>query len=150
MQRYVSEPLRLPPSDGVPYSRADLELLGVEKAGPSFVVNVFLANPDASEDTPHLITSGWVGTMPVFAHGDCWGDQGHCDPPRGPSSPFDLRASHPLTPVNLTMEVTLALRFLGPIEEVVVTMLVHEARPDAPQRDTILRFTRLLLVTYDP
>jgi hypothetical protein len=150
MQRYVSQPLRLPSPGGAPYHRADLELLGVEKAGGSFVLDVFLANPEAGEDTPHAITSGWVGTMPVFAHGDCWGDEGHCDPPRGPASRFDVRPPHPLTPVNLSMEVTLALRFLGEVEEVVVTILAREAKPDAPEREQILRFKELMLVTYDP
>jgi hypothetical protein len=150
MQRFVSQPLRLPPPDGVPFHRADLELLGVEKAGPSFVLDVFLGNPEASDETPRVITSGWAGTMPVFAHGECWGDQGHCDPPLGPLGVFDLRPPHPLTPVNLSMEVTLALRFLGPIEQVIVTILTREARPNVPERDQILRFKELILVTYDP
>jgi tyrosinase len=150
MQRFVSEPLRLPPPDGVPFQRADLELVGVEKAGPSFVLEVFVGNPEATEGTPRAITSGWAGTMPVFAHGDCWGDQGHCDPPRGPLNQFDLRPPHPLTPVNLSMEITLALRFLGLIEHVVVTILAREARPDIPERKEILRFKELMLVTYDP
>jgi hypothetical protein len=150
MQRFVSEPLRLPPPDGVPFRRADLELIGVQKAGPSFVLDVFLDNPEADEETDRSITSGWAGTMPVFAHGECWGSEGHCDPPRGPLSRFDLRPPHPLTPANLSMEVTAALQFLGPIEQVVVTILAREARPDAPEREQILRFRELMLVTYDP
>jgi len=149
VQRYVSDPLRLPPPEAPPFKRADLELLGLEKAGPSFVLDVFLGNTNADADTPHQITSGWVGTMAVFAHGECWGGRGHCDLPKGPQGPFDRRLTHPLTPVNLSMEVTDALRFLGPVEEVVVTIIAREADPDREEREQILRFRELMLVTYD-
>jgi tyrosinase len=149
MQRYVSEPLRLPPPGTTPFRRADLELVGLEKAGPSFVLDVFVGNPEADSGTAHEITTGWAGTMPVFAHGDCWGGRGHCDIPTGPVSPFDRRLPHGLTPTNLTMEVTEALRFLGPVEEVVVTILAQEADPERQEREQILRFAELLLVTYD-
>lgn len=149
MQRYVSDPLRLPPADQPPFYRADLELLGVEKSGPSFVLDVFVGNPDAGADTPHEISSGWAGTMPVFAHGDCWGSVGHCDLPSGPQSPFDRRLPHPLMPTNLSMEITDALRFLGPVEQVIVSILAQEADPDLAEREQILRFSELMLVTYD-
>jgi hypothetical protein len=149
MQRYVSDPLRLPDPAQPPFYRADLELVGLEKSGPSFVLDVFVGNPEADARTPHEITSGWAGTMPVFAHGDCWGSRGHCDTPSGPISAFDRRLPHALTPVNLAMEITEAIRFLGPVEEVVVTILAQEADPDRAEREQILRFRTLMLVTYD-
>jgi hypothetical protein len=149
VQRYVSDPLRLPPKGEPPFRRADLELVGLEKSGPSFVLNVFVANPEADDQTPQEITSGWAGTLPVFAHGDCWGSQGHCDTPRGPVSGFDRRLPHALTPTNLAMEITDALRFLGPVEEVIVTIIAQEADPDREERKQILRFQKLVLVTYD-
>lgn len=149
MQRYVSDPVRLPPPGKTPFYRADLELLGVQTLGPSFVLDVFVGNPEATEKTAHVITTGWAGTMPVFAHGDCWSDQGHCHPPLAPLNEFDHRPAHPLTPVNLSMEITLALQVLGEVEEVAVTILAQEIRPDAKQRAQILRFERLMIVTYD-
>ena len=148
MQRYVSQPLPLPRPDP-PFKRADLELLGVQKQGGSFVLEIFLGNPQADEHSAHEITTGWAGTMPVFAHGACWGGYGHCDTPTGPQNPFDRRLPHPLTPVNLSMEVTAALRFLGDPEEVVVTILAREAQPDTPEREQILRFRTLTLALYD-
>lgn len=150
MQRYISEPVRLPPRSTTPFYRADLELLEVETQGPSFVLDVFVGNPEATEQTAHVITTGWAGTMPVFAHGDCWSDQGHCHPPLAPLNEFDQRPAHPLTPVNLSMEITLALQFLGSIEAVTVTILAQEIRPDAEERPQILRFKQLMIVTYDP
>jgi hypothetical protein len=149
VQLYVSDPLRLPPPSGPPFYRADLELVGLEKSGPSFVLDIFVGNPEANAGTPHEITSGWAGTLPVFAHGDCWGSQGHCDIPRGPASGFDRRLPHALTPTNLAIEITAALRFLGPVEEVVVTIVAQEADPDREEREQILRFEKLMLVTYD-
>jgi tyrosinase len=149
VQRYVSEPLRLPPKNEPLFYRADLELVGLQKSGASFVLDVFVGNPEANDKTPHKITSGWAGTLPVFAHGDCWGGEGHCDIPRGPASGFDRRLPHALTPTNLAMEITAALRFLGPVEEVVVTIVAQEADPDREEREQILRFEKLMLVTYD-
>jgi hypothetical protein len=149
VQLYVSDPLRLPPKGEPPFYRADLELVGLEKVGPSFVLDIFVGNPQANAGTPHEITSGWAGTLPVFAHGDCWGSQGHCDIPRGPASGFDRRLPHALTPTNLAIEITAALRFLGPVEEVVVTIVAQEADPDREEREQILRFEKLVLVTYD-
>lgn len=145
----MSEPLRLPPPQGPGFYRADLELLDVEKSGPSFVLDIFVGNEDADEQTAHEITTGWAGTMPVFAHGDCWGSVGHCDLPQGPLDRFDRRPPHPLTPANLSMEITAALRFLGPVDQVVVTILAQEADPDQAERAQILRFGELMLVTYD-
>jgi hypothetical protein len=84
----------------------------------------------------------------VFAHGDCWGDPGHCDPSRGPLHTFDRRPLHPLTPINVTVEITDALRALGPVDEVTVTALAHSTEPD--KREDVLRFARLTLITYDP
>jgi hypothetical protein len=69
--------------------------------------------------------------------------------PRRAARPFDQRASHALTPVNLTLEVTDALRFLGPPDAVVVTVLAFEADPETEEREQILRFEHLTLVTYD-
>jgi hypothetical protein len=149
MQRYVSAPLRLPPAAGAPFVRADLEFEGVVKTGPSFVLEVFVANPEADESSKRDITDGYAGTLPVFAHGDCWGEVGHCDIPTGPQDPFDHRPPHALVPVNLSLEITDALRFLGPVEEVVVTVLAYEADPEAEEREQILRFDHLTLVTYD-
>lgn len=149
MQQYISDPLRLPPADGPGFYRADLELLGVDKSGPSFVLDVFVGNEGADEATAHEITTGWAGTMAVFAHGDCWGGVGHCDLPRGPLDQFDRRPPHPLTPANLSMEITAALRFLGSVDQVVVTILAQEADPDRAERGQILRFSELMLVTYD-
>ena len=72
MQRWTSQTLALPPRTS--WQRADLEFEGVEHDGASFVMHVFLNNPDADEATPRTPEQRYAGYLTVFAHGDCWGD----------------------------------------------------------------------------
>jgi hypothetical protein len=68
-------------------------------------MHVFLDNPDADEVTPRTPEQHYAGYLTVFAHGDCWGDVGHCDIPE-PVSAFGRRPPHPLIPFNATLEIT--------------------------------------------
>jgi len=111
-------------------------------------VVLFLNNPDVAEDAIPDETPGFAGHFTVFAHGDCWGDPGHCDPPGKPVHAFDRRAPHPLAPINITVEITEALQALKDVEEVTVTALAYSTEPD--KREDVLRFGRLTLITYDP
>jgi tyrosinase len=144
MQRWTSQPLAVSPRAS--WKRADLEFEGVEHDGASFVVHVFLNNPDADEATPHTPDQRYAGYLTVFAHGDCWGDVGHCDIPE-PVSPFDRRPLHPLVPFDATLEITQALAALGDnAGDVTVTALAfNKAGDDAG----VLRFTQLTLLTYE-
>ena len=86
-------------------------------------------------------------TSPSFAHGDCWGDPATATR-REPVHAFDRRPPHPLTPINITVEITDALLALKDVEEVTVTALAYSTEPD--KREDVLRFARLTLITYDP
>jgi hypothetical protein len=110
-------------------------------------VAVFLNNTDVAEDAGDD-TPGFAGRFTVFAHGDCWGDAGHCEPTGEPVSAFDRRPLHPLTPIDITVEITDALRALGAVDEVTVTALAWSSEPE--KREDVLRFARLTLITYDP
>jgi tyrosinase len=147
MQRWTSEPLPVPRHPGAPYARADLEFEDVAHDGPSFLVLLYFNNPDIHEDAGYDAEQGYAGHFTVFAHGECWGDPGHCDVPAGPIHAFDRRPLHPLTPVNFTVEVTASLRALGDANEVTVTALAFPSRPE--HEGDLLRFERLTLVTYD-
>lgn len=145
MQRWTSEPLAVP----VPIERiktAHLELEGVRHDGPSFVFYVFLGvegelPADANREHP-----SFAAAATVFAHGDCWGAQGHCDWKVERTSPFDRRPEHDLTPLSLTLDVTKALRDLGDVDHVVAT--IHAARPSDREATDVLRFERLSLHAY--
>jgi tyrosinase len=148
MQRWTSQPIPVPTVPDAPWERADLEFESLTHDGPSYAVVVFLNNPDVAEDAAPDTTPGYAGRFTVFAHGRCWGDAGHCDLPTQPVTPFDRRPPHPLTPIDITVEITDALRALGPIEEVTVTALAFSTDP--AEREDVLRFSRLTLITYDP
>ncbi|MBV9713916.1 MAG: hypothetical protein JOZ64_00940 [Solirubrobacterales bacterium] len=145
MQRWTSQPLPVPRHPQAPYARADLELHDVEHDGPSYHALVYFNQADADENTGRA-APGYAGSFSVFAHGRCWGDRGHCDPPAEPLHPFDRRHLHPLTPINITVEVTRALRAVAG-DTIAVTVLAFPAL--GSDRPAPLRFSRLTLVTYD-
>jgi tyrosinase len=143
MQRWTSQVMAVPPRAS--WQRADLEFEGVEHDGASFVLHVFLNNPDADESTPRAPGQRYAGYLTVFAHGDCWGDVGHCDIPE-PVSAFDRRPPHPLIPFDVTLEITEALTALPDgTGQVTVTVLAFNKAGDT---EGVLRFKQLTLLTY--
>jgi hypothetical protein len=50
--------------------RLDLVFAGVEQAGPSFEVRIFLNNPAADEDTPQTPETGYAGSFHVYGYGE--------------------------------------------------------------------------------
>jgi hypothetical protein len=146
MQRFVSEPLTVPHHERS-YYRADLEFEGLERFGASYVGLVFLENTDAGEATPLSADVGYAARFTLFGHAVCFGDTGHCAVSER-VSPFDRNPEHALTPVNITVEITQALqRVQAP--QVPVTVLAFSTNPEDAERQDILRFARLTLVTYD-
>ena len=146
MQRFVSDPLPVPHHEH-PYYRADLELVGLERFGSSYVAHVFLGNAQADQTTDRIPAQGYAARFTVFGHAICYGDEGHCEVTER-VSPFDRNPPHPLTPVNITVEITDALRRVE-ADEVPVTLLAISSNPKDADRQDILRFERLTLVTYD-
>jgi tyrosinase len=143
MERWTSQTLAVPPPAS--WQRADLEFEGVEHDGPSFVLHVFLNNPEADETTPRTAEQRYAGYLTVFAHGDCWGDIGHCDIPE-PVSPFDQRPPHPLIPFNATLEITDALSAMPEgTSQITVTVLAFNKAGDEAN---VFRFKNLTLLTY--
>ena len=91
------------------FYRADLHFHGVDHSGATFEGRVFLNNPKADEDTATIPANGYAGSFYIFGHGGCYGDEGHCDVPTR-TRPNDLRRPHPLTPTEISLEITDALR----------------------------------------
>jgi hypothetical protein len=145
MQRWTSEPLTVPRHPAAPYARADLEIEGVLHDGPSCYVLLYFNLPEADEHAGRDVPQ-FAGAFSLFAHGRCWGGAGHCDVPTGPLNPFDRRLPHPLTPINITVTVTEALRAVAE-DEVTVTVLTFPVL--GSDRDEPLRFSRLTLLSYD-
>lgn len=145
MQRWSTpEPLPLT-IDVQRVKRIDLEFLDVRQDSGSFTFYVFLNAPDLPADAGRdheAFAAGWT----VFAKSECWGEDDHCAWERGPLHAFDRSPQHHLTPVNLTLDVTDAVKRLGDPDELLVT--IHAARPGDPEADDVLRFRELVVLAY--
>jgi tyrosinase len=144
--------LRLPAIQR-PFRRADLVFLGLEHSGPSVEVRIFFNTPQADESTATTPSAGFAGFFSIFAHGGCFGDEGHCDMPE--RRPADLRPPYALTPITKHVTVTEAVRRLiaDGIQDVEVTIvpILHDVPPYVPE-DLLAQpvvFQRLSIVLYD-
>ncbi|MCY4386685.1 MAG: hypothetical protein OXC18_06220 [Desulfurellaceae bacterium] len=160
--QYVSGRLQLSDSPlESEFSKAELQLLGLQHAGASYQARVFINNPDANEETPPTSENGYAGQFSVFGHGGCFGDAGHCDVvDRGP---FDPRPPHPLRPLTKAVSITGALKnVLASLNDEftisIVAIPIEYSPPDdgrdyLPEfdidRDNVLEFEEMRIVTYD-
>jgi hypothetical protein len=142
-ERFHSDPLELPdPEHRI--SRVDLVVYDIDPGGGSYEGRVFIGKkPPAGAGTDH---DSYAGSFYVFGHGDCWGEEGHCDVPTERDA-FDLRLPHHLEP-HLAI-VTVTDHILGLIEaggeKAPVTVAAHAA--DGTAVDA-LTFSKLRLLTY--
>jgi len=146
--------LELPAGADLPgLSRADLTFYGLDHSGPSYQVRVFFGNPDAGPDTPLTAGEGFAGAFAVFAHGGCFGDEGHCEV-REPVSAFDRRPPSQLVPITRALTVTDAIRELIAREMSSVTVTaVPIVRPSAlataDQAAGVLTVDQVALHTFE-
>jgi hypothetical protein len=101
--------LELPPSAEDSFTRADITFYGIDHSGPSFRVHIFFDAAEVTLDTARTPDAGYVGSFSVFGHGDCFGDEGHCDV-RTPVTAFDRRPPHQLVPATRVLIATEAVR----------------------------------------
>ena len=126
--------------------------LGLEHAGPSVEVRIFFNASDADASTPTTAEHG-PGFFSIFAHGGCFGDEGHCDMPE--RRPADYRPPYALTPFSKHVTVTEPVRRLlaDSVRDVEVTIvpILHDVPAYVPE-DLVaqpLVFQRLSIVFYD-
>jgi hypothetical protein len=141
---FVSEPF---PSDalGHPWTRADVELLGVDLTVASYEGRVFVNNPSADASTERGEGSGYVGSFHVFGKEGCWGERGHCDP-REERRALDRRRDPTVrAKIRLTADRDVLRRCVEQGGELTVTVV-----PAVPgdEQDDVLRFERMSIVTY--
>ena len=141
------------PATQPPFRRADLVFLGLEHAGPSVEVRIFFNASDADASTPATASAGFAGFFSIFAHGGCFGDEGHCDMPE--RRPADYRPPYALTPFSKHVTVTEPVRRLlaDSVRDVEVTIVpvLHDVPAYVPE-DLVaqpLVFQRLSIVFYD-
>lgn len=149
MDRYRSKEIDLPLVEGQPaFTRADLIFHGLDHSRDSFEGRIFVNNPDADETTAMDPEQGYAGYFFIFGHGECAGDEGHCEVPENPDAVDDLRLPHPLRAATKPVIVTEALQRLAEPRFTVTVVPVLPGKEGA-RREDVLFFDELELVTYD-
>jgi hypothetical protein len=135
------------------YTRADIELLGVDHAGSSYEGRVFVNNPNATEETEPTAENRYVGSFHIFGHGGCLGDAGRCDVK--PQRAFDPRPGPPLTRARKVVMGNMhpgpdALRDALAGDNVTVTIvpLIRAVGPKSGYDDDIVKVDAVRIVTY--
>jgi hypothetical protein len=152
MSGFKPQQIPLPIESGGAFARADLRFLDLDHSSESYEGRIFFNRPDADLKTATRPEEGYAGSLYVFGHPHCWGDEGHCAVPPGPLHGYDHRVPHHLVPQVHVVQVTDAVR--GLLEQKVtaatvsVLPIVRRGRRRRIAED-LLRFSRLELVTYD-
>ena len=151
MRRYISPPLDFDDA-GEAVARekwigADLVLYGVDHSGASYEGRVYFNNTKANLDTSRTVEDGYVGSFTIFGHNGCYGDLGHCDINDRPADPFDVRATHPLTPATIVLDVSEALsRTIT--NRIIVTIVPAIPGEENKLGSDVLSLERIRLLTY--
>ena len=144
-ERRVEGPVALP--EHTDFSRADLELYGINHFRPSYTVHVYLNAPDADDLDP--TGDSYAGSFSIFGHQRCYGSEGHCEV-HDHLRRFDDRPSHPLTRAFKRVVITEALRRVlqSGTREVTITFDVI-APAEAPADEPVLDLQGLQIATFD-
>jgi len=131
------------------FIRADLEIGGIRDTGTSYEGRVFINNPDADEKT-ETGDESYVGSFHVFAHGGCFGAEGHCDVP-DQRRLFDFRPLSTAIRSKKRVRVTDALKRAAMADDgvqfTIVGIPVGGSSPDA-EPEGVLDIKRMSVVTY--
>jgi hypothetical protein len=150
----ISFPLELPPGGTEErIARADLTFAGLDHSGASFVARVYFDNPGATADTPTDAGSGYVARFAIFGHGDCYGEDGHCEVTPAISA-FDRSHPHQLEPATRIVTVTDAVKArmaagAGSVQVTVVPVVRTSAVADASAAENVLVIDQVALHTYE-
>lgn len=103
--KFVSPAIRLARGPKkLDFERADIEVHGLEQAGPSFEGRIFLNNPNADLETPRTPENGYAGSFHVYGYGVWPGDLGKDAATR------DAEAKTVRAPIQKTVIATEAIR----------------------------------------
>lgn len=104
--KFVSAPVDIPDHFNEK-TRARIRLHKIRRPVNSFVIRMFLNQPDANESTPIEDNPNYVGFAAIFGHGACIGSSpDHCAPFLGERAKYDLRGRHHNTPQTARMKAT--------------------------------------------
>lgn len=148
MERFVSDPFDIADLAVAELSRVDLVFYGVDHSGDSYTARVFVNNARATVTTPMTAAAGYAGSFTVLGHGNCYGDDGHCEPRARTTDEFDRRAPHALEPQTKVVVITDALtRVRG--ASLTVTVVAVDGRSKRVKASDAMAFEHLRLAAYD-
>lgn len=133
------------------FVRATLEVIDLAPPVDSYIVHIFLNNPEATLATPRQMDVGYAGQLALFGHGHCLGGPGHCDVPDRSDDPFDMRPSHHLEPHDTQVDITWPLATLlerqpeASTDGVTVTLVVADANGELADPSVVV-FEALAIV----
>jgi tyrosinase len=129
------------------FHRAEIRFEGLTPPKDSFSVRVFVNEPGANATTKTDGNPHFLGFQAFFGHGQCTGDEGHCDPK--PRDIFDVRPKHHYDPIKVRLNVTRPLRALinagEKLDNAPVTLVVVDPK-GAELHDSGLHFEGFALV----
>ena len=132
------------------FSRADLVFVGVAHSVLSYEVRIYLNNKSAAGDTARTAETGYAGRFTVFGHGNCFGEDGHCDVPV-PMPGASLHIQHPLTRQRMMVPITTSLKHVcqeeGYLKSVTLVPILKGPKRDQ-EGDAPFAFESLSLRTY--
>lgn len=109
------------------FEEAELQFHNVKHPRNSFEMRVFLNQPDADASTETNNNSNYAGSLYFFGHGECAGDEGHCDPGRVRRGKFDLRPPSHVAPFTFYLDTTECIRNLADEGEVTVRLVAVDS-----------------------
>ena len=135
-------------SESPDFNLADLTLYGIDHSGPSYLIHVYFKPEDLGGGSP----LSRAGSVAIFGHGGCAGDEGHCHPV-GPVTVFDRRPAHQLVRVAKNFTCTEALRRALTDGDLLRVRLEATARQSPLTRedidaDALLTITEVAIHTY--
>lgn len=149
-RKFTSKPIALPTAvRTAAFKHAELDFFEVDHSGASYQGRVFFNNASADENTPRDLASGYAGAFHIFGHGGCFGEVGHCEVME--RRPNDTRNLHPLTPTEVTVDVTETLRHVAAHDQLTVTVVpvVLSATPKSDVEDCF-HFDGMRLLLRNP
>lgn len=88
------------------HRRAEVVVTGIKQPNDSFLVRIFLNQPQADINTSIVDNPSFAGYFTIFGHGACIGGPGHCDPPVRRQRRFERVVRTHNDPWNIRMNVT--------------------------------------------
>lgn len=106
------------------FTKAHLEIYGIDHFRPSYDAQVFFNDPEVTAESASEERATYAGGFAIFGHATCYGGEDHCAVP-SQLGRFEVQRSHPLTKAFKRFDVTTALRTVAEVGDAIdITIVV--------------------------